>query len=458
MTDTAPDFEPKDEQSDAQRAASVTLRAESDGRDDQLETANQSLRDALRITYKLLQLGIFVVVLLYLFSSAQAIRESERGVATVFGRIVETDLEPGLRLSFPYPIGELIRVRTGSKVIQESQAFWPESGRAGDSIENLPIRNQLDPATDGSHITADGNIAHTRWNIVYTRSEPSRFITNILPNDEEPIVHSIVRRAIIATIAGVTIEELLKSTTDDGSTVAARARRAAQIELDRLGSGLRIEQLTLEDRIPPATLRRAFNEVQSAQSRANKAIEDARTISAETLRSVAGLGAERLFGLIEQYESAIESDDGEAAEELLALIHGLMDGSIDQDASERVTGEVTVIMNDARRYRTEVVRTRRGQRDLFLAKLEQFEQNPLLTIFSSWDDAYGRFVQRDSVQQMLLPPSTDVIRLVINQDPSIRKELEKARKLMDALNAREQAGRDRERARYRTETGQRVEQ
>ena len=139
MSDSAPEqFEPQHKQSDAHRGASVTLRAESEGRNDQLEVANQSLRDALRITYRLLQLGIVVVALLYLFSGAQVIRESERGVATVFGRIVETNLEPGLRLGFPYPVGELIRVDTGSIVLEESQAFWPSASRAGDSIEDIP--------------------------------------------------------------------------------------------------------------------------------------------------------------------------------------------------------------------------------------------------------------------------------------------------------------------------------
>ena len=67
-----------------------------------MDPANQSLGDALRLSYRLLQLGILILVVMFLFSGFETIREGYSGVKMVFGRIVGTpgseELEPGLEL------------------------------------------------------------------------------------------------------------------------------------------------------------------------------------------------------------------------------------------------------------------------------------------------------------------------------------------------------------------------
>ena len=68
-------------------------KAIAEGRD---TTGIFTLRDALRISYRLLQGGIIVLVALYVFSGFQSIDETERGIRVLTGRIVKDDLRPDL--------------------------------------------------------------------------------------------------------------------------------------------------------------------------------------------------------------------------------------------------------------------------------------------------------------------------------------------------------------------------
>ena len=52
-----------------------------------MDPANQSLGEALRLSYRVLQLGILVLVAVFLLSGFQTVQEGQTGVKTVFGRI-----------------------------------------------------------------------------------------------------------------------------------------------------------------------------------------------------------------------------------------------------------------------------------------------------------------------------------------------------------------------------------
>jgi regulator of protease activity HflC (stomatin/prohibitin superfamily) len=302
-----------------EREASVRLGTTDERGDAALmDPANESLADALKITFRLVQFSMVILAGLFVFSGFQTVNEGERGVSVLFGKTRAIDLEPGFRFSAPYPFGELVKVQTGTLSPQINRAFWPfvNLGEEDGPVENLPRGRRLNAARDGSLITADLNLAHTQWRVNYRRDRVAEFVTNVIPEAEGAIVRHAVERAIVQAMAETTIDDLLRP---EGGTraLAQRVQETAQQMLDEIagagpdgvtqGIGVQIEQVDLARKIPPSSLIRQFAAVITARSEAQRARTDAEARRGETLNAVAGTAAGSLLEQIEQYEVVVET-------------------------------------------------------------------------------------------------------------------------------------------------------
>lgn len=415
---------------DAGREASVQLSGAAPLKDGPgLDTANQSLFDALRITFRLLQAGMAVIAVLYVLSGFQSVESGQKGLRVLFGKVITDDVQPGFRFSFPFPMGEMVRVETTAAPLAIDGAFWPDNrGAATDSIESLPNSFDLNPARDGSLITSDGNIAHSRMTIVYERADAGLYSNNVHPEDEQLLVENAVRGAMITAVAATTIDDFLKNTSSDGLELDSRVRRIAQDRLDAMESGLSIRQVTIRDRIPPASLRDDFASVQEAQSKASERVTEAEKYARLLLTGAAGRAAESLNGLIDEYERLVELGRGDEAEAVLTQINSVFDGTPIEGTNDEISGEVTTLLNEASQYASTIVNRRSAQLAIYRAKLAQFEANPLLTVESSWREAYTMFLSRENVQLLVNPPGVSSMEVLINEDPDIAKEIDRARK------------------------------
>lgn len=444
------------------RPASVTLRAS--GAEDttatMMDPANQSLAEALRITFWILQMAMLVIFGLFLLSGFQSIKENESGIRLLFGRVTGSNLPSGFQFSWPYPLGELIKVNTGAVTVEIDEAFWPSltSDQKRLPLQQLAAfgRQQLKPGTDGSLVTADRNLAHSKWTVTYVRSDPENNERNIFRDDEQKIVRAAVQRGVVLAVAETTIDDLLKQSASDQASVATRARTIAQESLDRMGAGIRLEQCSPREKTPPLFVFRDFNEVQSAEQRAGQLREAALGEARNTLNAVAGAAHPHLIDAIDDYERAVERQDAEAQARVLETLRHLLDGRPVEVDGARVeglaSGRVTSILSEARGYTTQVVTTRRTELANYKAKLEQFQLNPEVVINRDWSDAMIAFLSRDTVEKFFNPPGTTTLEILINRDPEIVKAIEQARKLAENLKAareREERGRE---ERFRTDT------
>lgn len=488
----------------SRRAASITLTRRDAGSADAVsfDPAQRSLAEALRITFFLLQVGMAVLIVLFLISGARKVNESERGVRLTFGRIVAQDIGPGLHFSWPFPVGDFLTVQTGQQTLDLRTSFWfnlPERQR------DLPI-DQLSPAignlglapgVDGSLITGDGNLIHAQFAVLYRRDDPSAYLRNIYTPDEEALVRVAVERAVVHVIAETPIDALLQqgqlsstpaaqpATTDAPadsvappvevesqttpaapptpptatpgaeSLLTARIRSLAQQSLDSAGSGIRIDQIALRQLVPPIQTRQAFANVQSAVAAAAKAVEDAEKESRERLNRVAGQGHQPLLAAIDAYEIALARNDDAEAARILTNIDRLFDGEpaeIDGRRFDRVlAGDASNRISAARQYRTEIVSTSRSDVERFRAKREQFRQNPELLVAREWADAYIAFLNNPTSSVMLLPPGAD-LELLLNQDPQFARELEAAKNRAEITAAVGQIEREKARRREAWDT------
>jgi membrane protease subunit HflK len=446
------------------RAASVQLRRRDERVDNAslMDPANQSLAEALRITFRLLQLAMFVLVVLYIGSGFQSVKANERGVRLVFGDVAAQDLRPGFHFSAPYPIGELVKVDVGNKELNIDRMFWPyvEPGRENQGADQLRQSASLSPDQDGFLLTADGAIAHTQWRVQYSRADASRYASSVYPEHETGMIRAAVQRGIVRAIAEVEIDALLKQGVSEDGSVALRARAIAQRTLQEMGvegTGLEIQQLSLSSKIPPAYLRDAFNSVLEAASNASKAREDAQREGNTALSEAAGGAAPLLIDLINRYERLIDEGDEAGASETLALVDLVFEGRpVVVDGAEHnppVGGRVAQMMFDAERYRSTVVDQAKSDLALFQAKLQQFRTNPTVMVAADWTDALGSLLNDQRVEVFFNPPGIDTLEVLINRDPELRKEQERRMRAQQAGRARDEREQNMERDRYRTQEG-----
>jgi regulator of protease activity HflC (stomatin/prohibitin superfamily) len=442
------------------RQASVSLRqGRMSGVDERelLDPANQSLAEALRITFRLLQLAMVVLIGLFALSGFQSVKENERGIRLLFGRIDRSDLPPGFQFSAPFPVGELVKVDQGTKEMKLETEFWfmqrPEDrDKPLDRANSAP---KLNPANDGSMITADGNIAHARWQVRYRRTDAAKFAQNIVTEDEESIVRAAVKRGVVQAVARTTIDDLLKQTHSDESSVSTSAREVAQRMLDRLNSGITIEQLRMTDPTPPIFVRGNFIKVQTAAQNAGKEREKAESDARQRLNATAGDAVTPLLEKITAYELAIEKKDDKGAAAVLEQIDAIIEGrsTPGEAAGVQASGDVARILSEARQYRSEIVAQRQRDLETFRAKLEQFQSNPLVMVHREWEEALKSFLSRPTTQLAIIPPGTSTLELTLNPDPEILKDMIRARNLDEAQEARQRRQAEQQAERYKTRTG-----
>lgn len=442
------------------REASVRLRADSGGGEqaiNDMHAANESLAAAFRTMYRLLQLAIVGLVLIYIFSGFRAVNAGERGIKVQFGRPSAETVTPGFTWTLPYPLGQLVRVQTGQRTLKLEEEFWfrvddSDRGRSLEEMARSP-RGSLDPERDGALITSDQNLVHTQWTIVYRREDPRKFASNITPEDEEAIVRTAVQRGVIRAVSTTAIDDLLRETGAAGG-VASRAQRIAQETLEAIDAGIVVESLSMSTRTPPLSVWQAFTEVQTAESQSQSQRVQAESYSSNELSRVAGAAARPILDQINRYEEAVELGEEDQQEAILEKIHLLLAGEpveIDgQVQSFPVSGEVSQILNTAQQQRVEAEQSAKLMLALYNVKLPQYQQNPDLVLRSDWARMMNLVLSRDTVEVIKLPRGR--LNLLVNPDPEIRRligEIEQERLNREAQERRERRNRDRE---FRTDT------
>ncbi|HEX8877919.1 MAG TPA: SPFH domain-containing protein [Phycisphaerales bacterium] len=429
------------------RRASVQLSrggVRTQSQEDLLASANKSLAEALAITLRIVQVSMLALFLLFAFSGFQTVREGQEAIRLLFGKTQARNLKPGLQVGWPYPIGELVKVNTGTELMMLDSDFWPrvDEKQKGKSINELSKEPRLNPDNDGSLITADANLAHAQWSIKYKREDTSEFAANILPADEQKIVRAACARGIVRAVAQTRVEDLMKQSAGELGLVAARAKDIAQKQLDEINSGIRIEAFELTAVTPPMYVRDAFNNVQSAAAKAASAVSTAEQDASLIYNRKAGEVMPILSAQIDKYELAVVNNDEKAKVELLATIDALLEGkpvTIDgQLVQGKTSGEVARIISEAHQYTSEVVNQRRAELATFQAKLGQYRSNPRVMLHREWTEALQSFLDRDTVQLVLVPPGTKTLEIKLNEDPAQAKRRNESLRLQDNRRAEEQ--------------------
>lgn len=420
-----------------------------------VDPAQQSLSDALRVSFWLLRFAMIVLVVIYLFSGLYQVAEQEEAVVTRFGKIV-TDSQGvqtkarGLHFGWPFPIDNVVTVPTNERAIDVANAFVYE-GEGG-------VR-PLNPERDGSLITGDANIVHARFKAAYVISDPVAFIKNFGDPDgvtpdvigvdtptgkmqininrtglqiADALVTNMVEQGIVHAVAADTADDIIA-----GRFGSDRALGVAQRNLDELGVGITLTNVAMRLPEMPQSVRDAYGLVAQSEATKSTRINEAESDRTRLLGEAAGKAALPTQGqdgplvqIIKDYEIATTLDDTERLEELderLSRAFRQLAVVVD-DQESPIGGETATIINNAQIEKSQIAQRLETEARTVLELKDAFEQDPELFKQRRW-----QYVLRDifndeaSDIELFYTASGQRMLLDINRDPEITRTKERQR-------------------------------
>lgn len=405
-----------------------------------LDPAQQSLAEALRVSFGILKIAMLVLLVAYAFSGTFSVGSNEVALRLRFGDYVGPPggrvLERGTYLAAPFPIEQIVKVDTRPATLALDEEFWFETteNESGLTRTQLQLRRAqpLHPIRDGSLITGDSGIVHAKWTLTWRVEDPVEFLTNVGTRElAEALVRLVAQQGIVHSVAGLSADEILR-----GIVNREQATGLMQTRLVDMRTGIRIDQLTLDKVSAPMRVGRSFDAVTTAESDRAGRIVAAQQERAKILGETAGEASGLLLALIDRHAAAVERGDVGAIQDTRKNIdQALLNLRIDD---RPIGGEVSRVVNGAKTYRTQIVEQVATEAQSFVQLLPQYQRNPRLVKTKLWEDAREQILTGD-VETFYTVPGQ--LELQLNRDPELQKERQKEqlrtrRKAQEAAEAR----------------------
>jgi len=392
-----------------------------------MDPANQSLGEALRLSYRVLQIAIAGLVVTFLFSGFQSVPEGVTGIRTVFGRVVgEGDSQvvtPGLQPFWPTPIGEFVTL-SQRQTFEVRESFWPQRALKDVTLEaatdsasaDEPIR----PGRDGSLLTADGDLAHAQFSAEWTVVDPVAMLRLMDPERAAELMRAVLRRAAVSTVAELTLPEFL----EQRELPALAIRQRMQETLRSMGAGIEVVSVTILERTAPFAVRGALRRVQTAREEMKTNVELARQDANTKLVGVAGPRFGEVLDMIHEYEMLLTKGDVSASDALLRRIGQRFE-------QPDIGGEASRIIAQARSKQSSVTAALAQEARRVGSLAASFRENPRQLIQQLWLDAIRQVVNRDEVEVFSVPDNLGRYVLRVRSSPDTmqtRRDAELERK------------------------------
>ena len=233
-----------------------------------------------------------VLVLVVVFTSFYTVDPEEVGVVMRFGKYVRST-DPGLHFKIPFWIERVFKVPIQRQLKEE---FGFRTVSAG-------VRSQFSTRGYGEEsnmLTGDLNAAVVEWVVQYRIVDPYQFLFRVRGvRDTFRAMSEAVMRKVVGDR---TVNEVL---TVGRAEVAHEVERQLQELCDQYETGIKVDQVVLQDVNPPDPVKPSFNEVNQAQqereklinqaqSEYNKVIPRARGEAQETIQKAEGYALDRV--------------------------------------------------------------------------------------------------------------------------------------------------------------------
>lgn len=270
------------------------------------------------LNWKVVLIGLVVVVVGYFLAGVYQLDEQERGVVFRLGRVLEQEKMPGLRWNPPL-IDQVERVNVTKVESLEHQA---------------------------SMLTEDENIVDISLTVQYRKTDPKKYVVEV----EQPV--NSLRHATESALRHV-----VGSSTMDAVITEGRAALGSEVEeriqryLDIYGTGIEVVTVNIDRSAPPKEVQDAFDDVQKAKEDEVRAVNEANAYAEKVIPEARG-DAEKARQEAEAYrDQVIAQARGEAQrfDQLLAeyrLAPEVTRDRLYMDAQQAVLAQSSKIMVD----------------------------------------------------------------------------------------------------------------
>jgi len=431
-----------------------------------MDAAQQSLADALRVSFNVLKAVMVILVVIYIFSGIFRVDEQNRAVRLRFGEPVgQSEYGPGWHFGLPFPLEEVIQVPKNTQKFRIDQAFWYDNPN-NQTPEQLAFQ-PINPLKDGFLITGDTNIIHVQFELSYVVSDIALYIENVGTKEKtEELLQVAAQRGMLHAVAADTIDGII----NQGQYPTEDVKTKTQLVLDQLGTGIEIQQVLIDrekQSMPPA-VRNAYVEVTNAQADKATFIESARQQYNKVLIDTAGAAHDELYHMIQAYDDALQREDAPLAQaireelDLSFASQQLVDDAFDavvmsyiaaagskaegedpafeqaraellqalatasqipdeQRTGPQIAGDASKSISDALAYQTTVVKLAEQRLERFNSYIDDYRKHPLLISQTLWQETRAR-VMSGMVETVYTP--TGQLRVLVARDPKVLQEIQ----------------------------------
>lgn len=205
-----------------------------------------------------------LVVLVLAVTSLYTIDPEEIGVVLQLGRFVRSS-DPGLHVKMPLGIERVLKVPIQRQLKEEFGFQTTSSG----------VRSQFTTRgreTEANMLTGDLNAAVVEWVVQYRIIDSYNYLFRVrnVRQTFRDISEAVMRRVV----GDRTVNEVL---TVGRQEIADLAERELQALCDQYETGIKVDQVVLQDVNPPDAVKPSFNEVNEAQQEREKLINEAQS-------------------------------------------------------------------------------------------------------------------------------------------------------------------------------------
>jgi len=220
-------------------------------------------RNLVPRTIALIALGIVVIILL--MTMGFTVEPEETGIVLRYGRFIR-QVPSGLHLKLPWPIETVEKVPI-ERQLKEEFGFRTVEVGSGRPTTYDPSEH----ADESLMLTGDLNVAVVEWTAQFRVRDPYKFLFKV--REVRKTFRDMNETVMREVVGDRSVNEVL---TVGRQEIAAEVERRLQALCDQYETGIKVEQIVLQNVNPPDAVKPSFNEVNQAQQEREKLINQAR--------------------------------------------------------------------------------------------------------------------------------------------------------------------------------------
>jgi len=221
----------------------------------------------------------FFILLLILFAlvkgSVFTIEPEEVGVITRFGKFNRT-VDPGLNFKLPLGLEDVKKVPI-QRQLKEEFGFRTSRADVRTNYRKGSFKNE------SLMLTGDLNAAEVMWIVQYRIQDAYKFLFKV--RNVQKTFRDITEAVMRGVVGDRTVNEVL---TVGRAEIETKVKIKIQELCDQYDSGIKVDQVVLQDVNPPDEVKQAFNEVNEAQQEREKLINEAKAEYNRTIPKAKG--------------------------------------------------------------------------------------------------------------------------------------------------------------------------